>query len=170
METDRRTPESVQPARVLQLPQTCGIRFKLNLTNSKQLDRIVLSFYPGVFCFAQFSAPGYGPQQKKQDREKAVSNTVDKLMSEFAAGQKSEIKGFCADQWPTDFVMQKHCIDENIKARQVAQSFDVETSKDRAIIWAQCSTQWKDKAGRTDWGMMAHCLKEQEAALQAIRD
>ncbi|CUW88598.1 exported hypothetical protein [Agrobacterium genomosp. 2 str. CFBP 5494] len=137
---------------------------------TKEGNRIVLSSYPEIWCFAQFSAPGYRPQEKKQQTEKAVSNTVDTLMGEFNAGQKSAIKAFCADQWPTDFVMQRHCIDENSKAREIAQQFDVMKSKDHAVIWAQCLSQWKDKADGMDWVMMAHCLKEQEAALQAIRN
>jgi len=130
-------------------------------------NRIVLSTYPGIWCEAQFSAPGYRP---KPQTEKVAKNVVDNLMGDFHANQRSEIKDFCAGQWPTDFVMQKHCIDENNVARNKAQKFDTMQSKDHTVIWAQCSMQWKDKADRTDWVMMSHCLDEQSAALKAIRN
>ncbi|OLP54876.1 hypothetical protein BJF92_13800 [Rhizobium rhizosphaerae] len=135
--------------------------------NTKQGNRIVLSSYPKVWCFAQVSAPGYRP---KEDNEKSGSKAVDAIMGDFHANQRSEIKDFCAGQWPTDFVMQKHCIDENNVARNKAQKFDTMKSKDNTVIWAQCSMQWKDKADRTDWVMMSHCLDEQSAALKAIRN
>lgn len=134
---------------------------------TKENNRIVLSSYPAVWCFVQFSAPGYRP---KESAKASSAKVVDKAMEEFHDNQKADIKAFCAAEWPTDFVMQKHCIDENNKARTVAQKFDAMQSKDHTVIWAKCSMEWKDKAGRTDWTMMSHCLQEQEAALKVIRN
>lgn len=99
----------------------------------------------------------------------AQQGAVDAIMNDFEDNAKSEIKAFCADKWPSDFVMQKHCIAESVKDRDEAQHLDVMANKNNMIIWGTCLGRWKDDAGRTDWTMANHCIQEQLKALAEIQ-
>ncbi|MDX8469221.1 hypothetical protein RFM26_26330 [Mesorhizobium sp. VK23B] len=89
---------------------------------------------------------------------------IDAIVTDGRKALLHEVESFCADQWPSDFVMRKHCRKEALKAYGHAQSFDIMKDNEHAVIWSTCSANWTDKLGRTDWFMMSHCLDEQISA------
>ena len=80
-------------------------------------------------------------------------------------------KAFCAERWPQDFVMQKHCIEEQVAAAiDVAKMIDglPEGSEPRQAV-ARCAMRWQGEDGQIDYVMARHCAVEQlEAFLEIL--
>src|SRR5690606_15902514 len=82
------------------------------------------------------------PTWAGQGAEQAREQVVDQIMLDYEQAAVEEIPSFCAAEWKDDFVMQKHCIDEQITARAKAQAFDALKSKTKATIWGNCVAEW----------------------------
>ena len=74
------------------------------------------------------------------------------------------MKPYCESKWPTDYVMQKHCVDEQREAflnYSADKPADV-PSKVFNDIHKKCKEKWLP-----DYKMMMHC---QESQIQAWHD
>ena len=101
--------------------------------------------------------------------EDAHKGAVDAIVNDGLAIELGNIKSLYAEKWPTDFSMQKYCLDESRGAYVRAQAFDVMATKENTTIWATCAQRWSDGQDRVDWSMMAYCIDEQATALEALR-
>ena len=82
------------------------------------------------------------------------------------------IRDHCAAEWPTDYSMQKYCIDTQRAAyNEVAvlyKSFDPEEKN----IANRCLLDWGYVSGfddPIDWSMVAYCTKEQLKAYRQLK-
>lgn len=99
-----------------------------------------------------------------------TSKVTRAIMGDYERAASKEIQDFCADEWPTDYKMQNHCIEKNIESRAKAQQLGVMKSSENMTIWINCSAEWKDEKDRLNWVMMSHCIDEQSEALKKIKD
>ena len=81
------------------------------------------------------------------------------------------IRDYCASEWPTNYTMQRYCIDEQGKAcnEMVALYMSLTEDEEKRIV-NRCLLDWGYESGFEDlinWSMVAYCTKEQ---LKAYRN
>ncbi len=81
-------------------------------------------------------------------------------------GPDTVIKKKCAKDWPDDFRMQVHCIEQQAKGLKSLSSPVDRTisSQDHSLLRVKCENEWPD-----DFRMRAHCEEQQIKGLQKIQ-
>ena len=76
---------------------------------------------------------------------KELARRKDALPTPTAASQPdAEIRAFCAKQWPTDFVMQAHCVEQQRKAAEALQGVLNVPTNVSTIIRQKCTADWPE--------------------------
>lgn len=119
-----------------------------------------------VLCVALLVTGAHG---EEMSIDQAVNGATEAIMRDQEQHASSEIRSFCQKKWPDDYVMQKHCVIEQSKARGKAQSIDVMKSKVKMNIWGNCTAKWTDESELTNWVMMYHCYDAQWTAYQDLQ-
>ncbi|QNN47467.1 hypothetical protein H9L17_04840 [Thermomonas brevis] len=118
-----------------------------------------------LICIA--AAPTHAQEKPKQGAD--ISRATDAVMRDYEDAAKNDIRRFCSMEWPEDFSMQKHCVEEQTEARDKAQKIDITASQVAMKIWGHCTSEWTDKTtDLTDWAMMYHCYEEQMSAYHSL--
>ena len=105
---------------------------------------------------------GWTDVAKPHEGRKERSDGQSSLKTPSDDGAESMIRSKCADDWPSDFRMQKHCQDQQfeglreLNARNIAGGF-------LPTIRAKCAEQWAD-----DFRMRNYCEKQQVKALREL--
>lgn len=83
--------------------------------------------------------------------------------------QDPTIKKQCAKDWPTDYRMQRYCIEKQIEAvnRLKPAWVDLKKGTPEYNILIRCYQQWPNSLGGYDHSMVLYCLNQQ---LKAYRE
>lgn len=82
-----------------------------------------------------------------------------------------KMKDFCAAKWPTDFNMQKYCLDQQSEAaRKIASEFTKDVPDDLKIAGGACALKWTGADDRKDWVMIEYCWRQQKEAHDNLRN
>jgi hypothetical protein len=79
---------------------------------------------------------------------------------------EQQIRRKCVGEWPTDYVMQEHCLRQQLEAvRKVQEPLDIPGAAASVPqqIRSKCATDWPQ-----DFQMRAHCEKQQAEAYRRL--
>ena len=120
-----------------------------------------------VILLILFLSTSVNAQESKSDA--VIRGATNAIMTDYENTAANDIHRFCAAEWSEDFVMQKHCVEQQTQARDKAQKVDVMASSVAMKTWANCTSEWTDKNSKlTDWVMMYHCYEEQISAYRSL--
>lgn len=128
------------------------------------MTKIAKGIFILLYIITQLSIQAGAGEQESGD---SIKRFTQSFMSSWEKNQRALILSLCSDRWKEDFVMQKHCYEEQVQARERVQ--EGHSAMDNIVIWANCAGAWSDDSDRTDWVMMEHCLVEQTAAQDFMR-
>jgi len=136
------------------------------------MRHIATPLYALVSCLiAAASSSVACAQNASQSADAAARGAAAAVMRDYEQDASRDVRSFCQQKWPDDYVMQKQCIEAQSEARAKVQAVDVLGSKVKMQIWAKCSGDWTDKKSNlTDWVMMSHCYDSQWSAYRAVND
>jgi len=106
-----------------------------------------------------------GITTEKDANAKAVTKYLDVELN-LPADWRSIAQSKCAEEWPTDFRMQKHCArrqEEGARTLQSGSPADIESDAFR-VIRGKCATEWP-----RDFQMRVHCEKQQYDGYRAMK-
>jgi hypothetical protein len=75
------------------------------------------------------------------------------------AAPSDDLRGYCASQWPADYRMQVHCVNQEASARNDVGRW----SNAESEVYAYCYYQWDS------WRMVAHCGRQQLGARRQLQ-
>lgn len=90
-------------------------------------------------------------------------------------GEETGTQGFCANEWPNDFKMQKYCQGQQNQGNQelfaLARSYDLLKDGKLSVspsgsaierIFYKCMSEWQKRQFKTyDYKMVVYCIKQQ---------
>ncbi len=82
----------------------------------------------------------------------------------------SKARTSCTNKWPTDFRMQKYCLDkQKTSIQELAELFDQysQGTVERDIV-IRCRDKWAAEPGTEDYKMVLYCTNQQMEAYQAL--
>ena len=90
-----------------------------------------------------------------------------------ASESKDAIRAKCKNEWPTDYGMQKYCIDKQMESVKQFNSYQdrwPEGSEERNIL-IRCFGKWAgDDGSKADYSMTVYCFDQQLEAYQSLQE
>ena len=103
-----------------------------------------------------------------------VAQTAQEKITEFAELVSDSdrivenINRKCSGEWPNDFVMQKHCREQQTEGYSEFTDIWTEAVQNIRTAAAQCVLDWSDDL-LFDWTMIHYCVDQQLTAWRALR-
>ncbi len=111
-----------------------------------------------------------GPaRDPKPAAAEARVRAAESYASAKPAPERLSLVGRCQREWPTDYTMQKHCIDKQTEAAQILSLVNAKIKHipEIAAVLERCGAQWAD--GETfDFVMVHHCYVKQVEAMAEV--
>jgi len=103
--------------------------------------------------------------------------TMFSVTVSYGANVIESIKERCKDKWPTDYEMQKNCVDtqikEALKFREYGNTYVTPYKNEdfplEARILLRCYNEGIDEKGRPDYEMINYCADAQIKAYKALQ-
>ncbi len=101
-----------------------------------------------------------------QTNEKRIER-FKKIWQDSKERQKS-INALCADEWATDFEMQKYCRDQQKEGYDDLSDIWTEAMEHIGVAVTQCILDWSDDL-MFDWAMIHYCTDNQLTAWKELQ-
>ena len=105
------------------------------------------------------SAAGQTVQEKITEFKELVSDS-DRLVE--------NINRKCSGEWPSDFVMQRHCREQQLEGYSDLTDIWAAATENIGTAAAQCILDWSDEL-LFDWTMIHYCVDQQLTAWRSLR-
>jgi hypothetical protein len=93
----------------------------------------------------------------------ALSLLVSSTSLAQSQPRDAAIRTFCSKEWPTDFVMQAHCVEQQRKAAEALEGALNVPANVSTIIRQKCTADWPE-----NFVMRAHCEQSQAEAWRKL--
>lgn len=118
---------------------------------------------------------GKPPTKWRQKRRNSSTGRSSRSSNRSSKNLKpiEAVKANCAKKWGSNYKMQKHCIERQVKgAREISALTDKYKNKrnsEEVLIIGKCGEKWEGDLGGWNYPMLVHCSKQQIKAYHNLR-